>query len=549
MSGAGGRTKAELTADVAALRRQLAEVQVTSLRAAERAADTLHNLQVHQEELNAQNEQLRRTHDTLERLTVKYRDLFESSPAGYFIIDQSHVVQEVNLAGLAMLRRPKGRVLGKPFLLFAQADFRKTMDDHLLQAQAKGRASVEVLLAPEGDHPFPAILTSVALSNAWGEGWRCLTTVLDITDRKRAEDAVYQSEARFRAIFEQSPLGIRIVANDGRPEMRNPAWERLWGRRADPALPPALVEQLAACFAGRAVDLQAVPVPPHEHSDQRWVHSIVYPIHPIHPDAGPVHEVVTLHEDITERRQAQLLLDETMQALQHSNEELQQFAYAVSHDLQEPLRMVISFLQLLKRRYGGQLDGDADEFIGFAVEGAERMQQLILDLLALSRADRLAPELEDLDLTQVLQTVLRDLAPMMAAREATVSAETLPLVRGDRSQVHRLLENLLGNALKYTEPSRTPDIRLCARDLGKSWCVTVHDNGIGIAPEHFERIFQIFQRLHGRHEYSGTGIGLALCKRIVERHGGQIWVESQPGTGSRFSFTLPKAPAPGRPME
>jgi signal transduction histidine kinase len=224
--------------------------------------------------------------------------------------------------------------------------------------------------------------------------------------------------------------------------------------------------------------------------------------------------------------------------LQRANEDLQQFAYVASHDLQEPLRMVTSYLQLVAQRYHDQLDADAQEFIDYAVDGAQRMQALIFDLLAYSRVETRSAEWTETDGEAVLELALSDLRLAVAQSGAVVTHDPLPTVRAVPGQLRQLFENLLSNALKFRgpEPSR---IHFTAQRQGTEWVFSVRDNGIGLDPKQAERIFQMFQRLHTRKEYPGTGIGLAICKRIVERQGGRIWVESTPGQGATFFFTLP----------
>ncbi len=246
-----------------------------------------------------------------------------------------------------------------------------------------------------------------------------------------------------------------------------------------------------------------------------------------------------LEQEITEHKQAEARLKQTMADLERSNVELEQFAYITSHDLQEPLRMVASYVQLLARRYKGKLDADADDFIAYAVDGATRMQQMINDLLAYSRVGTRGSGSEPADCEAILDRVLAHLRVAIEESGAVVTHDPLPTVMADVSQLTQLFQNLIGNAIKFhdEEPLR---VHISAEQKGNEWVFSVCDNGIGIDPEYANRIFVIFERLHGK-EYPGTGIGLAICKRIIERHRGRIWMESEPGKGSTFYFTIPRS--------
>lgn len=244
-------------------------------------------------------------------------------------------------------------------------------------------------------------------------------------------------------------------------------------------------------------------------------------------------------QQIEERKQAEEALARQTQDLARSNAELEQFAYVASHDLQEPLRMVKRYTQLIEQRYRGQLDEDADKFIDSAVDGVERMQELINDLLAYARVTTRSKSFAPIDCATVLDHALSNLKIAIEESNAAVTHDDLPTVMGDETQLIRLLQNLIGNAIKFRKKEIQSEVHVSAERTGDEWTFSVRDNGIGIDPRHFERIFMIFQRLHSREEYTGTGIGLAVCKKIVERHGGHIWVESEPGKGSTFYFTIP----------
>jgi PAS domain S-box-containing protein len=243
--------------------------------------------------------------------------------------------------------------------------------------------------------------------------------------------------------------------------------------------------------------------------------------------------------DITERRVAERAVRENAAALERSNKDLEQFAYVASHDLQEPLRMVGSFAGLLERRYKGKLDSEADEFINYIVDGAERMKMLIEDLLAYSRVSTKGKPLARVPMQAVVERVLSDLRGAIESSGASVLVDPLPEVWADATQLGQVMLNLIGNAIKFRGES-DPEVRVHAEPQPNEWVITVQDNGIGIDPRYADRIFHIFERLHAASEYPGTGIGLAICKKIIERHGGRIWVESSPGRGSTFRFTLPR---------
>ncbi|MEW6555554.1 MAG: ATP-binding protein [Actinomycetota bacterium] len=253
-----------------------------------------------------------------------------------------------------------------------------------------------------------------------------------------------------------------------------------------------------------------------------------------------------LEEEIAERKEAQenarqirTALEKTVEDLARSNRELEQFANVASHDLQEPLRMVASYLQLLEKRYKNALDSDADEFIGYAVDGATRMKAMIDDLLALSRVENRGGEFELVDSEKVLEGVLRDIGLAVEENEAEITHDDLPSVIADEAQLSKLLQNLITNAIRF-RGEEAPRVHVSARQEIGEWVFSVADNGIGIDPKYHERIFQIFERLNPRSDVSGTGIGLSITRKIVERHGGRIWVESEPGRGSTFYFTLPE---------
>jgi len=252
-----------------------------------------------------------------------------------------------------------------------------------------------------------------------------------------------------------------------------------------------------------------------------------------------LHEAVrSLQKEVSERKWTEKALEGKTGELARSNRDLEQFAYVASHDLQEPLRMVTSYVQLLAKRYKGKLDSDANDFIHFAEDGAVRMWKLINDLLTYSRLGTHGKELKPTDCETALHQTLDNLKVAVEENEALITHDALPTLMADNLQLIQLFQNLIGNAIKF-RGTELPRIHISASRNGNGWIFSVRDNGIGIAPEYAQRIFVIFQRLHSREKYAGTGIGLSICQRIVERHGGHIWVESELGKGATFYFTLP----------
>lgn len=260
----------------------------------------------------------------------------------------------------------------------------------------------------------------------------------------------------------------------------------------------------------------------------------------VRSDADMITHHVLEFSDITELRHAREELLQRSKELSRSNQELEQFAYVASHDLQEPLRMIASYTQLIAQRYRGKLDADADEFIGYAVDGATRMQAIINDLLKLSRVDTHHMAFSRVNTQNALDRALANLRLVIEESDASMVCGPLPELDADVSQLTQLFQNLIANALKF-RGSDSPRIQIGAQPLGEEWVFHVRDNGIGIAPEYSEKIFLLFQRLHSKKEYPGTGIGLTICKKIIEHHGGRIWVESEQGQGSTFYFSIPIA--------
>lgn len=316
-----------------------------------------------------------------------------------------------------------------------------------------------------------------------------------------------------------------------------------------PLAPAAASSPAAAAAAAPAPPSASASVPASAGGSESVAdRTLVWTIAPVQDCHGQVVAVIAQGLDITERKQAEQALAEKTAELERSNAELEQFAYIASHDLQEPLRTVVAYNQMILRRYRDKLDADANDFLGYSIDGAMRMQRLIIDLLDYSRATRKTAPFAPVALGEVMEQIRADLEAALKAEGGRIDWHDLPVVWGDGAQIRRLLLNLVGNGLKYRSAARLPLVAVTAEPNPTGWTVTVTDNGIGIPPEQYERVFRIFQRLHGRDEYSGTGIGLAVCRRIVEHHGGRIWIEPGPEEGgSRFLFTLPATPVAAFP--
>ena len=269
-------------------------------------------------------------------------------------------------------------------------------------------------------------------------------------------------------------------------------------------------------------------------------HSVLSTAHPLFDKKGEIKYWVGIHLKNDEQKVMEDKLTDMVKRYKQSNEELQQFAYIASHDLQEPLRMVTSFTQLLERRYGDKLDEDGKEFINFAVDGAKRMKGLIDGLLSYSRVSTRFKEPVKIDIQKLIEDLIRDLGFIIKENNAKLYYKDLPTIKADKNQIYQLFQNLIMNGLKY-RTEEDPVIEISAKKEDSKWLFAVKDNGIGIDEKYFDRIFVVFQRLHSRDKYEGTGIGLAVCKRIVERTGGKIWVESKLNKGASFYFTIPES--------
>ncbi len=373
---------------------------------------------------------------------------------------------------------------------------------------------------------------------------------LEVDDRKRAEEALQESEAKLSEAQKMAQLGHwRWNVKTGAVEWSEEVYKIF---RLDPKTFTPQIDSLMLLSPWpeeheRDKELIRKAMETHEtgNFEQRFLRPDGSTGHYYstfrgkYDEQGNLTTIVGTAQDITERKQLESKLESSIADLQRSNEELEQFAYVASHDLQEPLRMVASYTQLLAERYENQLDDKARKFIHYAVDGAVRMRLLINDLLVYSRVSTKGKPPELVDAHAVLGEAIKNLGMNIDETQATITNDELPTVRADAFQMVQLLQNLISNSLKFRGEGR-PHIHISSRDEGTKWLFSIKDNGIGIDPQYADKIFVIFQRLHTRAEYPGSGIGLAICKKIVERHGGRIWFESELGNGTTFYFTIPK---------
>lgn len=374
---------------------------------------------------------------------------------------------------------------------------------------------------------------------------RTSTVIKDITDRLKIEEQMRLKSRQLQAIIDGSPSTIFIKDLEGRyllinrrmEEILNIRSEDIKGKTDFDIIPKDLAEYFKAhdmiVFSeGRAVQFnEEIDLPDGKHQ------FLLTNKFPLFDEQGKMYGLCGVSTDLTELKLINEELKETMEALKRSNSELEQFAYVASHDLQEPLRMVSSYAQLLTKMYSNKLDERAGDFLNFITDGAQRMNSLIQDLLSYARVTSKAQPFGICDMEGIVKEVLHDLQVAVSESNAEIIYDGLPEITGDPSQLKQLFQNLIANAIKFRGGNK-PVISISAEHKEKEWVFIVKDNGIGINPEQFENVFLLLHRLHSKEEYPGTGIGLALCKKIVERHGGRIWVESEEGKGASFYFTI-----------
>jgi PAS domain S-box-containing protein len=636
-------------------------VLIQQLRRHQEALQTANEeLAAADEELRLQNEDLRIARNALESEKARYEDLFAAAPDGYVVTDPDGKIKEANRAAVAMFGRASAGINAKFLRIF----FAEPDDDFFslkLAALRKGAKEIprwEARMKPAGSGGvFWGAITAAGVNDEKGKLAGIRWLIRDITKRKQAEEALRESEERFRSLFEYSLDAIFLAFPGGTIVAANPAACKMFGRTSqefcqvgrdgimapeDPRVRHALEERdrtgrinvELTCVRKNGerfpADITSIIVPgdpprafvimrdisrrkqaeealrqardrlawlarlPEESPNPMvrvsgggnvlycnraaaklsgWNCEVkgIIPQPLVHLIGKAMDQGQELQEDvemggkvyalwitpiveecyaniygrdITDRKQAEEKLRLMTEDLKRSNRDLEQFAYIASHDLQEPLRMVSSFLGLLREMYKGKLDSKADQYIDYSCDGADRMSAMIKDLLEYSRAGSKEIKPIPVNFAGILEAAQANLRAAIEESQTVITHDPLPTAIADAPRMTQVFQNLIGNAIKFRSPDRPCQVHVGASQVEGQWLFCVRDNGIGIAPSQTNRVFMLFQRLHTRDKYPGSGIGLAICKKIIERHGGRIWVESTPGTGSTFSFTLPASAQP-----
>jgi PAS domain S-box-containing protein len=482
--------------------------------------------------------------DELRESEERYRLLLDGiHDYAIFMMDPRGQVISWNAGAERIKGYTADQIIGHNFsCFFPPEDIARGRPEEVLRiTAASGRHEDQGMRVRRDGSRFLADVTFTALRDKAG-------TLRGFSEFSHDRSESKESVAKYRGLLEAAPDAMVVVNQSGEFVLLNAQAEKqfgrdeLIGRKVKNIIPEGFAERLIADGTRSAAEALAQQIGTGIELSGRRKDGSEFPIEiMLSPLEGVEGILVTAAiRDISVRKKSEEQLVKTVEELKRSNDELQQFAYVASHDLQEPLRMVASFTGLLAKRYKGRLDSDADEFIAFAVDGCNRMQGLIQDLLTYSRAGTTGKTLREISGANALHKALTNLRATIEESGALVTYDSLPTIRTDDTQLAQVFQNLIGNAIKYRS-AEVPHVHVCAtKNGGDEWIFSVRDNGLGIDPKYFERIFILFQRLHGQNEFEGTGIGLAICKKILERLGGRIWVESQPGKGSTFSFALPE---------
>ncbi len=480
----------------------------------------------------------------------KYRNIVEIANEGIMIADPSGRINFVNAKMAEMLGYSSKELLGTNAESLVDKDDRE-LGLQKIENRKKGiQESYEIKYIRKNGEKLWCLISATPMYDYNGKHIGNMTMQTNITERKKINDALIESESRFHSVLDNSQDVIyRINVQTGNYEYVSPSTKNIFGYSPDELMALAATNPLNTIHPDDRIKFQNGLNKLEENDNvemeyrhqtknggYRWISNNMGQIRD--NNGNPLYRDGNMR-DITNRKLIEEQMKTTMDELKRSNEELERFAYVSSHDLQEPLRMVKLYSQLLERRYKDNLDSDADDFIKYIVEGSNRMKQLIDDLLEYSRVTSQAKEFEDIDLEKVLDYVLKNLSISIIEYNVKISHDLLPIVFADQNQILQVFQNLITNAIKF-QGQNPPEINISVKKGKKEWIFSVSDNGIGIDHKHQNQIFEAFKRLHhNRDEYPGSGIGLSITQKIILHHGGRIWVESEPGKGSTFYFTIP----------
>jgi PAS domain S-box-containing protein len=475
-----------------------------------------------------------------------FRALIQNAPIAILLVDSTGTMIYYSQTMDQILGFAEGENIGKSVFDFVHPDdIPPTLDKFVKLVANPGSTDKLELRArhKDGSWRYAEVVGTSHIHNPEVNG--VVINFQDITVRRQTEEVLKRKWDFYQLLAEQSPDSLVVVNVDGCIIYQSPSTVGLGYKPGDvegtisfdlvhPDDLPGVMETFGDVVqrpgGTGSIDCRA------KHPDGTWHYAQVAGMNCL--DNPAVEGVIVTIRDITERKKTEEMLAHYAAELSRSNEDLEQFAYVASHDLQEPLRMVGSYVQLLEKRYKEQLDSDADDFIHYAVDGVTRMQALINGLLAYSRVTTRGKEFEPVECEAVLDRVLVNLQMAVEDSGGRVTHDPLPKIMADELQLSQVFQNLIGNAIKFRD-EKAPQVHVSAEKQGNEWMFSVRDNGIGFEQEYADRVFAIFKRLHRDEQYPGTGIGLSLCKKIVERHGGRIWVESEVGHGTTFYFTVP----------
>lgn len=505
---------------------------------------------------------LRKSALALRESEGKLSAILETAPDGILSVNHQGIIQSVNETVTQIFGYQEAELLGHSIEILVpetlRAQHAHDVSHYTKDGKSKIMASGREVAGIHKDGTMIPLEVGLSRSLLPNNAIQVVATIRDITERKQAEDTLKELTKRLGLILDNVGEGIYGLDLNGYTTFANRAAEKMLGYTVDDMLHKVQHELIhhhypdGTVYPKEECNIYKAYRDGKSHSTDQEVFwrkdgtsvPVEYTSQPIKDDNNVITGAVVVFRDITDRRSAEAERERLIEKLNESNEELSRFAYVASHDLQEPLRMVRNFTQLLEKKYSDKLDDDARKYIEISSTSAERMQYLVQDLLEYARINEEAEVIEEIDSDSTLTLVKENLNERITQTKAVITSDSLPIIYGNPIRFSRLLQNLIGNAIKYQNPDNTPTIHVGAEEQKTQWKFCIKDNGIGMKPEYCKKIFLPFQRLHHKDQYSGTGIGLAICAKIIEQMGGRIWVKSKPDKGSEFYFTVPKRAKP-----